>query len=98
MSGFGRVRLDHRGVSEVMCSEPVRTAVTFASEQVGAAVRVSGRPVEVLVEPAASGSGIRDARPVGRVTVMSVDALPRELKHGHMARAAAALGLEVGEG
>lgn len=96
-SGFGRVRLDHRGIGEIMRSDPVRTAVTYAAEQVGAAVRSPVRPVEVLVQPAVSGSGIRDARPVGRVTVMTPDALPQELKHGRMARAASTLGLEVGE-
>lgn len=95
---FSRVHLDHKGIGEIMRSEPVLSAVTEASEKIGAAVGMSGRPVEVLIQPAVPGSGIRDARPIGRVTILSVDALPRELKHGDMVRAATSIGLEVGEG
>lgn len=95
---FSRVRLDHKGIGEIMRSDEVRSVVTVASERVGETLRVSGRTVEVIVQPAEAGKGIRDARPVGRVTVMSVNAHRRELKHGDMARAAQSIGLEVGEG
>jgi hypothetical protein len=95
---FGRVRLDHKGIGQVMRSAEVEAAVTEASEQVGAALEMSGRPVEVEINPALPGSGIRDGRPIGRVTVLSVDALPRELKYGDMMRAATSIGLEAGEG
>ena len=93
---FSRVRLDHRGVGEVMRSGPVRAVVSSVSEEVGAGLRVSGRPVEVLIEPAVSSGGIRDARPVGRVTVLSADAMGQEVKHGLLTGAARSAGLEVG--
>lgn len=104
-----RVRLDSRGLAEVMESAAMTAVTTAASEQVGRAVRAQGRvvtsrgqrssgrelPVDVDMRPASGTGRIRDHRVMGVVTLVHPAGLGMQAKHGVLTRAAATTGAEV---
>lgn len=104
-----RVRLDSRGLAEVMESAGVTSMTTRASEQTAAAVVAQGRevnsrgqrssgkelPVDVDMRPARGTGRIRDHRAMGVVTLVHPAGLGMQAKHGVLTRAAETTGARV---
>lgn len=104
-----RVRLDSRGVAEVMESAGMTAVTTQATERIAQAVRAQGRtttseaqhshdrelPVSSDVRPASGAGRIRDHRRLGLVTLMHPAGLGMQAKHGVLTRAAASIGARV---
>ena len=92
------LRLDSAGISEILNSPKVASAVESLGNAVAANVSadVSGEPIDVDVRMrVASGGRLRGERPAADITMLHPAALRVEAKRAPLARAAAAAGLEV---
>ena len=81
-----RVRLDHRGIAEILKSAGVRGQVSALARKVAAGIPPDLNPTvdNYTTDRAASSVTMKHAR-----------AMASEAKHGHLSRAAAAAGLQV---
>jgi hypothetical protein len=96
---MAEVRLNRKGIREVLTSEPVRALLHAKAEEVAATVRAQGHitsdgtplPVEVVAE--------RDTdRAAVSVAILHPSGIGMEARHGLLRRAAEAAGLDVKEG
>lgn len=96
---MAEVRLNRKGISEVLTSEPVRALLHAKAEEVAATVRAQGHlvsdssplPVEFVPE--------RDTdRAAVSVAIPHPSGVGMEAKHGLLRRAAEAAGLDVEDG
>lgn len=96
---MAEVRLNRKGIREVLTSEPVRTLLHAKADEVAAAVRAQGHrvsdgsplPVDVVPE--------RDTdRAAVSVAIQHPAGVGMEAKHGVLRRAAEAAGLDVKDG
>jgi|SRR5690606_4415160 len=104
-----RVRLDSRGLAQVMQSAGMTAATRTATEAIAAAARAQGRtttseaqessgtelPIDATTRPVTRSPRIRDARHMGLITITHPAGLGMEAKHGVLSRAAAAAGFRV---
>ncbi|WGH20302.1 hypothetical protein SEA_MAGUCO_10 [Arthrobacter phage MaGuCo] len=94
-----KIRLDSRGIGEVLNSGPVRGAVESLGAQVAAAVgspTASGTPVPVRrTSRTASGGRLRGVRPAVDITLAHPAGMAVEGKRGPLTRAARSVGLDV---
>jgi len=88
-----KIKLDYAGLGEVLKSSEVQASVDTLAAQAAALVdeTASGKPVPVRT------SSFKTDRAVAAVTLAHPAGLAVEAKRGALARAAAAIGLEVTE-
>ena len=98
MAGIN-LRLDSRGISEVLSSGRVTAEINRLGSAVASAVgtpTASGEPIEVLTrQRTASGGRLRGSRAAVDITLAHAAGMAVEAKRGPLVRAASSVGLEV---
>lgn len=91
-----KLELDHKGMKQVLNSSEIRSAVAAAGDRTASHCHptASGKPLPVdsrTYTTTVNGT----ARPAAVVTIKHAAGAKVEAKRGHLAKAAAAAGLEV---
>jgi hypothetical protein len=92
-----RVRLDHKGLAEVLRSAEVRREIAELTEQVADNARAQGHTVSSGEPLPVEASVVTTDRAHGSVTIAHPAGVGMQAKYGVLTKAAAAAGLEVTE-
>lgn len=95
-----KLKLDHAGIAEILASDELAGVVGAAADRVAGSISESvrsGEPLPVVVDDLGV-TGRRAPRVTFAVTLAHAAGIGKEAKYGLLTGAAAAAGLEVGDG